>query len=157
MSKQFLQLSKIRFYTFIKENLEFQHVPEFLKWDIYVLVFINLINTTLVSNHWGWYMYQIFTCKYLVLEVGFLLCQKLDGDSLVVYQFYLLSALNNLKKKMLKERLLVGLTPFKMYTGFTKCRICMVLHPDFICIYHWFWYFYNKDIYVCIRYIQFET
>lgn len=100
MSKQFLQLSKIRFYTFIKENLEFQHVPEFLKWDIYVLVFINLINTTLVSNHWGWYMYQIFTCKYLVLEVGFLLCQILDGDSLVVYQFYLLSALNNLKKKM---------------------------------------------------------
>lgn len=107
MSKQFLQLSKIRFYTFIKENLEFQHVPEFLKWDIYVLVFINLINTTLVSNHLGWYMYQIFTCKYLVLEVGFLLCQILDGDSLVVYQFYLLSALNNLKKKCKRKGFLL--------------------------------------------------
>lgn len=107
LSKQFLQLSKIRFYTFIKENLEFQHVPEFLKWDIYVLVFINLINTTLVSNHWGWYMYQIFTCKYLVLEIGFLLCQKLDGDSLVVYQIYLLSTLNKLKKKCKRQGFLL--------------------------------------------------
>lgn len=78
-----------------------------LKWDIYVLVFINLINTTLVSNHWGWYLYQIFTCKYLVLEVSFLLCQILDGDSLVVYQFYLLSALNNLKKKCKRKGFLL--------------------------------------------------